>query len=294
MDDGFLWDRSQQAVQRRVNRLISSLAEWGLSVNSAKTQVLVWGDTRGRTLMVGDSQIEAIPSDSSMTIMGLPLKPGTSPHDLISALLSRARRAFWANRELLQSSAKLRDRLKLLQTTVWQSMSWVIGTIMPTKQVSESLNAFQLQCVVTMTRIKRRPDEYFVDFQARSRRLARYWLHSSGFLRWSTMHPQLVWRYSGHRARNIHQEAPSAASRLTYFRTPQWWAEQQQLSQGFRHRRRHFPRITLEEKCLRAAASGEWREVAQDRERWKQLESVFVDSNDVPWTSGRQLALPSY
>ena len=39
---------------------------------------------------------------------------------------------------------------------------------------------------------------------------------------------------------------------------------------------------------------GDWTAVAVDRQKWKSLENTWVFKHDVPWTSGRQLALPPW
>ena len=163
---------------------------------------------------------------------------------------------------------------------------------MPTRKTLEMLNSFQCQC--TMTPVKRRAEEYFVDFQASSRRLARCWLHAAWLSRWSNLHLQLVWRYSGHRARQMYHDHPSVAGILTAVPTPERWARQQGPLQGERHKRRHFPRITLEECSLVQITQTNWREVAPDRVEWKRLEAPFVEAHDPPWSSGRQLALPTF
>ena len=294
MDDAFLWDHHRDAVQQRLDRLVAVLAQWGLRLNSEKCLVLAWGSTRGRSLVLDGTHKEAVPADQTLTVMGIPLRPGISPQDIVTTLIARARTAFWANKELLQSTARLKDRIKLLQTTVWQAIAWVIGVVMPTQQTLQMLNSFQYQCIVTMTQLKRRPGEFFVDFQTRSKRLARCWLYAAQLSRWSTLHLSLVWRYSGHRARQMHFASASVAGVLTAFRTPEWWAQQQGLMSGERHKRRHFPRITLEERVLTQVTAGDWRQVAQDRAAWKGLEAQFVDMHDLPWCSGKQLALPLY
>ena len=294
MDDGFLWDVSVVALQRTLDHLHLQLQPWGLRLNAKKCQLLVWGDTLGRVVYINDNRLEALAPDAPANIMGLPLRPGLGPQDTIHTLIGKARKAFWANHSLLVNSAPLQARLRLFYKTVWGAIAWIIGTTMPNKSTLESLNVFLFQCVLAMKPVKRRPQETYVDHQCRSRRLARYWLFTSGFKRWSTLHLSLTWRYAGHRARSFFSNSPSAASRLTYFRTPHWWARQQQLSTGERHKRRHYPRITLEEAALQAGLEQDWRDVAQDRLQWKLLEQQFVDRTDLPWNSGRQLALPCY
>ena len=75
MDDAFIWDHKRDAVRLRVNRLVDALSSWGLQLNSAKCLVLAWG---GRTLVIDGALKEAVDRDKGLTVMGIPLKPGTS------------------------------------------------------------------------------------------------------------------------------------------------------------------------------------------------------------------------
>ena len=281
-------------LQTTVNKLVACLQHWGLRLNVAKCQLLAWGATKGRFLRVGDETLNAVPEGDHLTIMGLPVRPGTSPHDVVNNLVGKARKCFWANQTMLQSSAPLKIRIQLLYKTVWQSMSWILGVVMPTKQTAETLNGFLYDCILSMVKLRRRPLEAWVDFRIRTRRLARAWAYHSKLERWSTLHLRLTWRYAGHRARGYYYSSPTASSVLTFFRTPSWWEEQQQLQGGARHGRRHFPRITLEEKCFKMVVPGDWRETARNRDQWKHLNTSLCAANDLPWASGTQLSLPSY
>ena len=224
--------------------------------------------------------------------MGIPVRPGATALDLLTALLDKARRKFWANRDLLLSSAPLRRRLHLLYRTVWASMSWIIGTITPSQHSLEFLNTFLYSLVVKMGHIKRRPTELFVEYTARSVRLARYLVHQSGLERWSSLHLRQMWRYTGHRCRGLSSPHPGASAYLTHFRTHAWWQEQQLLLQGVRHKRRHYPRLTSEEKFLSAVFKGQdWRPFAENKDTWKSFEQSFLELHDVAWSSTRQLAL---
>ena len=286
MDDAIAWARTIPLLQERCHNLVSVLREWGLSINAAKCQLLCWGDVKGHTLTIDGCLIPKLEVNKAMTVMGLPLRPGISPNEILTSLLDRTRRAFWANKDLLTSSAKLPQKLALLRKTVWGCIAWTIGILLPTKQMLETLNSHMYNFLVIMCRIRRRPLESFVDYQMRSRRIARQALWNSGFERWSTMHLRLAWNYCGHRARSAALPNPPLSGILTRFRDPTWWDHQQQ-----RHGRRHFPRITNEEKSL-ALVHPEWRELAHNKPQWKNAETDFIQKFDVPWASGRQPALP--
>ena len=217
--------------------------------------------------------------------MRIPVKLGIEPGDIIIYLLSKARACFWASRDVLQSTAPLGQLLRILYKTSWQAMAWVIGAIHPTRQTLETLNSVLIQVVIIVAKIKRRPQKFFIEFCLRSRRVARYLLHQSGLERWSTLHARLCWRYTGHRARGATWAHPHAASILSGFQDPQWGREQQGLLQGAKHKRRHFPRITNEEKIIAQTAGREWRQLALDKPAWDAREDAFVAAIDPPWAN---------
>ena len=134
---------------------------------------------------------------------------------------------------------QLKSRIQLLYKMVWQSMSWVIGASMPAKQTAETFNVFLCDCVLSKVKLRRRPGETWVDHRTRPWRIARAWISNSNLERWSTFHFRQTWRYAGNRARGYRRPSPTAASILTFFRTPAWLEEQQLLQAGARHGRRH-------------------------------------------------------
>ena len=159
MDDALVWSQHTSTLQTKLNTLCKELATWGLFLNPRKCQLLCWGDVGTRTVQVGGYTIEANPPGDPLTVMGLPFMPGTNVADAITCLLNKGRACFWANRELLKSSAPLKCRLRLLYRTVWAAMAWAIGVFVPTRSTLETLNTFLYQCVCIMTHSGRRPQE---------------------------------------------------------------------------------------------------------------------------------------
>ena len=82
-----------------------------------------------------------------------------------------------------------------------------------------------------------------MDYRQRAFRGARHLLHMLGKERWSSMAVRLRWRYIGHRARNGQSLNPGCAGKLSMFRLLSWWTQQQGISTGARHHRRHYPRL---------------------------------------------------
>ena len=79
---------------------------------------------------------------------------------------------------------------------------------------------------------------------------------------------------------------------LDYYRTRQWWLnEQAKPHTGIRHPK-HYPRLSNLEKDMDYATGGKpWREVAADRVQWQQCRERWICNMDVPWTGGRQTCI---
>ena len=79
--------------------------------------------------------------------------------DLVTSVVLKARKKFWASKDLLLSDAPLKRRISLLYSTVWGCMAWVVGAFLPSQQSLEFLNSFLFLLISQMAHIKRRPGE---------------------------------------------------------------------------------------------------------------------------------------
>ena len=75
-----------------------------------------------------------------------------------------------------------------------------------------------------------------------------------------------------------------------------WWALQKDSVVGAKHNRRHYPRISNEDRdrariACKDTISQDWRSIAVDKVKWKSHEGDWVKLLDIPWSSGRQLSL---
>ena len=170
-------------------------------------------------------------------------------------------------------------------------MTWAFGIIHGGVEVTKTLNALQLEMVVSMAKWKRRPDEGYVDFQMRSQRMARVIVHNSQRDRWGTVQLRLCWRFWGHVLRAAQHSTPSCSGIMVAFRDLDWWTNEQSITSGQRHGRRHYPRIMNQQRELIRVAGPKWKEVANDRATWNSLEKKWIQFRDVEWASGRQLQL---
>ena len=72
----------------------------------------------------------------------------------------------------------------------------------------------------------------------------------------------------------------------------QFWRAQQQLprKQRVTHASRFNPEADVE-RAIEAIAGTHWGDAAQDRRRRQELSLTFLERFDVPWATGKQLAL---
>ena len=214
----------------------------------------------------------------------------------MAALIAKARSKLYAVQDILQSEAPIQRKLWLLDRVVWPSISWSVGVIHPTQSSISMLNTFQAHCIILCVKCRRRPEETYFHFKQRTTRLARLLIHQNGRERWGTRFIRLNWSYAGHRARDCFSSNPSVAGIVMQIRPYCWWVMQKDSVIGIKHSRRHFPRISNEDRdrtriaCIDSTCQ-DWRSMAVDKARWKSHEGDWVKLLDIPWSSGRQLAL---
>ena len=153
---------------------------------------------------------------------------------------------------------------------------------MPDKHSMGFLNQLQLQLCTWMMGRNRKPGEQWLEHHIRVRREARAAMHRWGCKRWST-----IWL---HRARSATR-LDLVSSKLDGWRTLEWWLGEKTCSHGQRHPARFYAKLMPFEEKLNQAAGGPWRDVAQDRQAWRERERGFVLSMDLDWSSNRQDSL---
>ena len=292
MDYGVLWSRGVQIMQEKVEAYARHLHLYGLSINLEKCQLYCSPRCTGSVAinlegaMLGPSQF--------LEVMGVQFKVEATTMELITPLATKARNRFWEIRHILCSKGGLSKRIRTMQRTAAQAGLWCLSALPPDSGGLGYLNSVQIQLIVWMMRIRRGPSEDWGAFRLRAWRAARAALHRSGEERWSTTWLRRYWRFAGHRARGLDREHPALSSIIDSFRDKQWWDSEKlkPKGQGLRHVR-HYARLMQMEGKLDSAAGGAWRELARDRVAWKAREDLWVEREDNPWASGRQLSLSS-
>ena len=290
MDDGCLWSSGVGVMQKKIQAYARHLQDYGLSINLEKCQLYCAPRCVGASkIRLGGAELSASPT---LEVMGLHFKIGVTVMELIAPLATKARNRFWEIRHILCSKGGLSKRIRTMQRTAAQAGLWCLSALPPESGGLGYMNAVQLQLIVWMMRLRRGPSEDWGGFRLRAWRAARAALHRAGEERWSTTWLKKFWGYSGHRARGLDRAHPPLSSILDSFRDRQWWVHEQTKpkGQGLRHVR-HYAKLMQMERKLDSVAGGAWRTLARDRVAWAAAVGQWVEQQDIPWATGRQLSL---
>ena len=154
MDDGVLWARGTAHLEKKVNQLTHVLAEYGLKLNGQKCQLLCspyWGGSR--FVHISGVKVESV---ETMEVMGLPMRVGMTPCELIAPLIARARSKFWSLKHLLRASTGLKGRLQTMARLVGGAVLWCLSALPPDRSAMGLLNTTQLQLTIWAMRLERR------------------------------------------------------------------------------------------------------------------------------------------
>ena len=292
MDDGIIWNGDVRTVESRAHQLSVEFATYGLKMNAAKCHLYVAPGSGGRDhILLNGVKVVTSPT---LEVMGVSLKVGGTVYELVAPASSRARAKFWELRHLFRTKGHMKHRARVMERVLGGTALWFICCVPPDKSAMTALNSTQLQLMVWLLRFAKTEGETWAQFRQRAFRGARAALHSAGLERWSTVWLRRYWRYAGHRVRTVLSEAPPISCHFEHFRTRAWWVHEQSKTPaqgGVRHKGRHFARLTTLEQHMDTVATGPWRQKAHDRVAWRALEDTWVAHMDVPWSSGRQLAV---
>ncbi|CAE7776408.1 unnamed protein product [Symbiodinium sp. CCMP2592] len=291
MDDGMLWNGLTSVVQGRAQQLSVEFAKYGLRMNAGKCQLYATPNVEGEhAILLNGVKIRAAPT---LEVMGLTLRVGISTYELVSPATTRARAKFWELRHIFRARGNMKQRARVMERILGGTALWFICSVPPDKATMTALNSTQLQLMVWLLRFAKTREETWDGFRQRAFRGARAALHAAGLERWSTTWLRRWWSFAGHRVRTVMSPRPPISCYFEHFRTLPWWEHQKSLppGRGIRHKGHHYARLTVLEQSMDAVAGPPWRLLAHNRQAWKQREDAWVRAMDVPWSSGRQLAL---
>ena len=292
MDDSIIWAGDQASLLTKYRLLKQCLGAWGLTVNPKKTAYYASPHATGRSALTLEGL--RIEPRESLEVMGIALSVPLRPASLMDAGLAKARKKYFASKNMLECRTPLKERLKLFASTVGGAALWYSSAAPPSPQALGAANSLQLELVSRMAGFKRGSTESWLEYHTRSRRAARQLLATNEQPRWSSLWLQRYWNYKGHVARGLSRTKPPASSVIDSFRTYQWWRQQQRTADGLRHPASFYPLPYLsndELRLNRAAGCDDWRTLAADPQAWGRAAAEWLRREDVPWTTGRQLAL---
>ena len=218
MDDVLAWKSSISAMQTLMNKLLPSLAFYGLHIQPSKCVLLCINGSTATPLILDGKPLYPQKGDDVLFVMNLPVEPEATETRVLEYLIDKARKKYYGILRILEARASLRCRLKLLNTVIFGVFRWVIGALFPSPQLQCMINFFQCNCVRRMMRVGRRKDELWIDYEARSLRVARAMIYKRDEKRWGDKRAEAYWEFLGHRTRGIEREFPSAANKLTWYR----------------------------------------------------------------------------
>ena len=210
MDDSLVWSGSKEATQTKYDLLRRHLAEWGLSLNTTKTKYYASPHCTESGPIVLEGNL--IHPAKSLEVFGIPLDIPLRPTKLMDTAMTRAQSKFYANKEVFLARGPLAKKLKVFQSVVGGAALWYCAAVNPTAQALGALNACQLELVSKLARIKRKPQETWLDHKLRSHRTARALLHNQ---KQETIWLRRNWGYRGHVSRAPQQDRTPGELYLT-------------------------------------------------------------------------------
>ena len=235
MDDIIAWGIKSQDLAVRVEQLAQELARWGLEINLSKYQYYCSPHATGdRQLVVMGHRLD---SEDHLDVMGLCMGVNKTACETLAPLISKAQDSFWAIKHIVCRKQSLKKRLYIMNAIVGGCLSWCIGAIIPDGHALGLVSSMQLQFAVWVNHRGRKPGEEWLQRHIRVRREMRATLHRYQVQRWSARWLQMVWRYSGHRARGANNDVKVASVKIDEWRQLEWWlAEQNRTTRNMSQR----------------------------------------------------------
>ena len=281
-DDVYLWSHDRNFLQAKLDALVESLRIRNLQVNATKTKY-VHTQEETQEVKVGDVTVRG-EKDGSVTVLGAPITLAGEVTHILAEVARRARGAFAVHKRMLTAAGSVDHKMLACTRYVATSALWAIGAAHPHTSLLQGLNSIQLTQLRQLLQIKRKTLEPWDQWNQRSLRQARQHLAARPTHRWSTIALTQVWRLWGHTARNDRD-----TGLMLGWRNQEWWRAEQQKSDGLRHPSR-FNAMLETEKLLEKIVTP-WKTAAQDRNKWTDMEPIFVRKFDLAWTSGKQPSL---
>ncbi|CAE7210175.1 unnamed protein product, partial [Symbiodinium necroappetens] len=186
-DDLFLWDDDAGRLTKRLELINDCLRVLGLQLAAKKTAITSSNDYVGarRILFLGN-QIDIQSPSQPIRVLGLNFTFDGDSTRQARELIARLRAAFREHRELLCGRASWDNKVFAVKRLVLSTISWVAGAVYWGPQDLATLNTLQMHVMRDVFLLRRHQGETWVDYNQRTMRFVRAWMHTNGCARWST------------------------------------------------------------------------------------------------------------
>ena len=295
-DDIFLVESDLSRLCKKIKAIDKCLSTAGLCLATDKTKIVSNQHYTGaRKAKIQDDIFEVAERGETLKVLGLGFSLGSQQSEQAQEIIARCREAVATHRDILNATGAWMHKVRMMKSLVESQFNWIAGAIYWSRDDLHTLNVLQAQALRAAFHIHRKSDETWVDWNSRSIRMVRVWLHANQVPRWSTRVLELQHMLHGHWARRNEdvrgnpQACPVMKTLL--WRNTCWWRSQQELSPSIslRHPGRFYASNT--ERQLAKSHGNTWFVAAQDRQAWAAERKNYVREWDVKWASGRQLSI---
>jgi hypothetical protein len=141
MDDAWVLALRWEDLQTRVTALVDALADVGLALGPAKTQILAAPAAPAGGIRMYGELVKPEPVGTVVSALGTGVGFRIPVNTPMREACARARGAYWAQRALFQRDAPIGKRMQLFERTAQATALWNAGTYVPQKQGLQMLNA---------------------------------------------------------------------------------------------------------------------------------------------------------
>ncbi|CAE7674710.1 unnamed protein product, partial [Symbiodinium sp. CCMP2456] len=201
-DDVFVFETTAARLARKIEIIGGALGQGGLKLAMNKTKVIASPDYKGKMVIRVEGQDVHITKGSSIRVLGVSFDLGGPPSQQAEELLGRARAAYSEHRPLLVAKSSWKQKAYIISMLITSTWRWSAGCVHWSKESLAKANSLQAQIFRTAFKLGREKGENWVDWNTRTLRLVRGYLHRHQIERWSTLALRLQHQLLGHWARH--------------------------------------------------------------------------------------------
>ncbi|CAE7786100.1 unnamed protein product, partial [Symbiodinium necroappetens] len=185
-DDIFVLDKQLGSLARRIRAVGRGLERAGLLLAAKKTKIIASPAFSGaRRVRLGSDEFCIAPSSESIKVLGVNFSLYEKPNQQALELLARTRAAAGMHKDILGAKGSWTNKMKMLRCLVESRFTWCAGALHWGNEELQAANTLQLHILRSAFQLRRLSGESWLDWNTRSMRFVRVWLHNGGWLRWS-------------------------------------------------------------------------------------------------------------